>query len=159
MKGSEIYDSIVTRCLELDLDVRKFPELFYSAILCMAQTPVSTDNDIFIKYFEREAVRLGMDLWSRRPASNVEKEQYSEPDAFLEPLPFYLPKDTEVLNVHIEVYKNLTTVVLELWITYGPKAGSRELTVGNCGLTEITTYLMSDIVESVRQLHAKFSKR
>jgi hypothetical protein len=155
MKGSEIYNSIVTRCLELDMDVYKFSELFHSAILCMAQTPAITELDIYRKYFEREAVRLGIVEDRRRPAPNAEKEQYNEPDAFLEPLSFYLPKGAEILNAHIEVYKNLTTIIPELWVMYGLKAGSCEITVGNCGLIAITTYLMGDIVESVRQLHAK----
>lgn len=158
MKGSEIYDSIVTRCLELGFNGCKFAEiseLFHSAVLCMAQTPATTDNEILMKYFEREAVRLGMDLWSRRPAPNAEIEACNEPGAFLNTITFYLPKGTEILNAHIEVYKNLDTIAPELWAVYGSKAGSSELTVENCGLTAITTYLMGDILEEVRQLHDK----
>lgn len=155
MKGSDIYYSIVDRCLELDIDSGKFSYLFHSAVLCMAPNHGATDHDICRTYLEREAVRLGMDFWTRQPAPTSDVAGCNEPGAFLEPLSFYLPEGTEILIAHIKVYKDLDTIAPELWLLYGLKAGSCELTVGNCGLTAITTYLMGDIVEAVRQLHDK----
>lgn len=149
MKGSEIYDSVVTRCLELNIDAGKFSYLFHSAVLCMAPVPGATDHDIYRIYFEREAVRLGMDVWSRRPALKAEAERYNAPGAFLDyPLSSYLPKDAEILNAHIEAYENLNSIVPEIWARYELQAGNSEITV-------ITTYLMGDIVEAVRQLNDK----
>lgn len=146
MKGSEIYDSIVVRCGELGIDAGRYSYIFHSAVLCMAPNQGATDHDIFKIYFEREAVRLGIVLERRRPAPTSTVEECNEPGGFLEPLSFYLPKNAEILNAHIEAYENLTAIVPEIWDMYGPKAGSFEL-------TSITTYLMGDIVESVRQLH------
>lgn len=146
MKGSDIYYSIVDRCLELYIDAGKFSYLFHSAVLSMAPTQGATDHDIYRTYFEREEVRLGMDAWSRRPAPKAEAERYNAPGAFLDyPLSFYLPKDAEILNAHIEAYENLTAIVPEIWARYELKAES-------CELTAITTYLMGDIIEAIRQL-------
>jgi hypothetical protein len=154
MKGGEIYDSIVTRCLEIKLNTSRLSEiseLLHSAVLCMAETPAITDHDIYRKYFERAEVRLGIVEERRQPAPTSKVEECNVRDGFLEPLSFYLPKDTEIQNAHIEAYENLTTIVPELWAMYELKSGSSELTA-------ITTYLMGDIVESVRQLHAKHKK-
>jgi hypothetical protein len=159
MKGSEIYDSVVERCLDLQIAAAKYSYLFHSAVLCMAPTPSATDHDICRTYLEREAVRLGMEFWTRQPAPTSNVAECNEPGAFLEPLSFYLPEGTEILIAHIKAYKDLDTIVPELWLLYGPKAGSCELTVGNCGLTAITTYLMGDIVEAVRQLHDNQPRR
>jgi hypothetical protein len=151
MKGSDIYYSIVGRCLELKIDTGRYSNLFNSAILCMGANPVATDHDIFRVYFEREAVSLGIVLECRRPAPTLSVEECNVPDAFLEPLSFYLPKDAEIIIAHIEAYKNLAAIVPELGDMYDQKTGSRELTT-------ITTYLMGDILEEVRQLHDKRNK-
>lgn len=148
MKGGDIYYSIVARCCELGIDAGRYSYLFHSAVLCMAPTPGATDHDIYRIYFEREAVRLGIVLDRRRPAPTSDAAECNEPGAFLEPLSFYLPKDAEILTAHIEAYENLTAIVPELRDMCDQKVGSREITA-------ITTYLMGDIVESVRQLHAK----
>lgn len=148
MKGSEIYDSIVSRCCELGIDAGRYSHLFHSAVLCMAPNQGATDHDIYRIYFEREAVHLGIVLERRRPAPTSDAAQCNEPGAFPGPLSFYLPKDTEILNAHIEAHKNLTEIVPELGDMCDQKIGSRELRA-------ITTYLMGDIVEAVRQLHEK----
>lgn len=151
MKGSDIYYSIVARCCELEIDADRFSYLFHSAVLSMAPSQGATDHDIYRNYIEREAVRLGMDVWSRRAAPIADAERHNEPGAFLNPLSFYLPKDGEILNAHIDAYKNLTAITFELWEMYELKKGIR-------GLTAITTCLMGDIVEAVRQLHDRQPK-
>lgn len=146
MKGNEIFEAVVVRCLEFKINVITFAPLLHSAVLCMGQTPLATDHNIYCKYFEREAVRLGMCDKSRQPAFASVIEIYNEPCSFLKSISFYLPKGSEIQNAHIEAYDNLLKIVPELWELI-PQAGGREMTT-------ITAYLMGDIIESVRQLHA-----
>lgn len=145
MKGSEIYHEIVLRCLRLKLDVRKYAEIFHCGVLSMAQNPLATDHDIYRKYFEREAVRLGMGVEARRPAYAGSVAVYDEPCSILKGISFYLPTGAEVLNAHIKTYDNLLKIVPDLWVAF-PSAGGREMTT-------ITNYVMDDIVKAVSRLH------
>lgn len=145
MKGGDIYYNVFARCLHVDLDARRYAEIFHCAVLCMAQNPLATDHNIYGKYFEREAVRLGMGIESRRAASATMVAIYNEPCGILKAISFYLPAGTKVQNAHIETYDNLLNIVPELWLKL-PFAGGREMTT-------ITTYVMDDIVKEVSRLH------
>lgn len=148
MKGSEIYDSVVARCLEHGINVYKYAGLFYSAVLCMGQKLTANDDDIYKKHFKYETGRLTIEAKDGEPAFKGAVEIYNETGSVFKGVSYYLSPGTEILKVHIEIYKTLTKIVPELWEPFGPIAGSREL-------TEITIYLFSDIVKSVAQLHAK----
>lgn len=147
MKGSEIYDSVVARCLEHEINVYKYAGLFYSAVLCMGQKLTVKDDDIYKKHFEYEAGRLTIEAKDSEPAFKGAVEIYNEPGSVFKGISNYLPPGTEILKVHIEIYKTITQIVPELWESFGPKAGSREL-------TRITILLFSDIIKAVARLHA-----
>lgn len=148
MKGGEIFDSVVDGCLQHELSVHKYASLFHSAVLCMGQKLGATDDDIYKKYFEREKVRTGLRTEDMEPVSSGVIEVYNETDRHFKGITSYLPPSTQVLRVHIEIYKTMMENVPVLQDLFESKAGGRELTT-------ITTYLMGGIVDSVRQLHAK----
>lgn len=148
MNGSEIYDSVVARCLEHKLNVYRYACLFFPAVLCMGQKLTATDDDIYRKYFEREKVRIGLRTQDMEPASEGCIAIYNEDDKHFKGITSYLSPGTQVLNVHLEIYKTIRLNAPLLWELFGSEAGGREL-------TKITAYLMGDIIESVRQLHAK----
>lgn len=148
MKGSEIFDSVAERCLEHKLSVYKFASLFYSAVLCMGEKLMATDDDIYKKYFEREKVRTGLSGEDMVPVNDVVLSLYNETDRHFKGITSYLSASTQVLRVHIEVYKTMKENIPVLWDIFESKAGGREL-------TKIAAYLMGDIIESVRELHAK----
>lgn len=148
MKGSKIFDSVVVRCLEHGINVYKYSSLFYSAVLCMGQKLTANDDDIYRRYFEYEKVRTGIRVEDIEPAGEGLITIYNEADKDFKGITSYVPPPTQVLTVHINVYKTMKGNIPELIDLFESKAGGRELTM-------IAALLMGDIIESVRQLHAK----
>lgn len=147
MKGSEIFDAVVGRCLEHGINVSRHGDLFYCAVICMGQKLAATDDDIYREYFEREKVRIGLRPQDKEPASIRAIEVYNEPGLFFKAISYYLPQGEQVLKAHIQVYVTMTAIVPELWEPFGPVAGGREL-------TKITNHLFGDIINSLWSLNA-----
>lgn len=141
MKGSEIYDTVLARSFDYEIDIN----LLYPAVLVMGENINAKDDDIYRKYFERETTRLGITPELNSPVSNSIEADYNEPDARFKGVSYYLKPGTPVLNVHIEIYKNLTKIVPELWDRYASMA------VGP-NTCRIIARMCGDIIDAARKL-------
>lgn len=141
MKGSEIYGALLMRSYDCHVDIN----LLYSAVLIMGADINATDEDIYRKYFEWEITRLGITPAFNVPVSGSIEAIYNEPNAYFKGVAYYLKPGTPILELHIEIYKNLTKIVPELWDRYAPMG------VGP-NTCRVIARLCGDIISSVRAI-------